>query len=82
MNCQLCETAPAEVIKFEAERAWDDAEGAEVITTQRLHICRACADGYYDGTEDFPGTEPLPADELYGCTGEAAQWLRDNVGLN
>lgn len=23
-----------------------------------------------------------PADELYGCTGEAAQWIRDNVGLN
>lgn len=31
---------------------------------------------------DFNETPAPPSDEIYGCTGEAAQWIRDNVGLD
>jgi hypothetical protein len=82
MNCQLCETAPAQVIKLEAERTWDDVEGAEVVTAVPTPVCLACVDLYYDGTEEYPGTQPLPAAEVYGCSGDAARWVLDNVGLN
>ena len=58
MNCKLCETATAEVIKREAEYEWD-AEGNETIRPVELQICRSCADTYYDGTEEYPGVLPL-----------------------
>lgn len=31
---------------------------------------------------DFDEAPTRPADEIYGCTGADAQWIRDNVGLD
>ena len=56
--CKLC-PAEAEVLKFEAEYG-EDEEGYEQIAKVEIAICRACAHDWYDGTEEFPGTHPLP----------------------
>lgn len=58
MECELCETAAAEVIKLETESSYDE-QSNEHRAVIRVKICKACAELYYDGTEDHPGTLPL-----------------------
>jgi hypothetical protein len=56
-NCHFCGT-PAQAIKREAVLVEQDEADAEVIT--KLPVCYACAEAYFDGTEAYPGTLPLP----------------------
>lgn len=51
-------------------------EGALLEFTRRVSL-----DNLDVALIDFDET-PAQVDEIYGCTGEAAQWIRDNVGLD
>jgi hypothetical protein len=57
--CELCGIEEATLIKTEADTSWDDEAGREVITKVGIKICGGCAEAYYDGTEEFPGTRPI-----------------------
>lgn len=57
-KCELCETAEAEVLKFEEDSEFDE-ECNEVLVKIERPICRACAEYWYDGSETYPGTHPL-----------------------
>lgn len=58
--CFYCGTAAATAIKVEIEREYDDADGGKEIEIEVEHlICDGCADYWFDGTEDRPGTKPL-----------------------
>lgn len=59
MNCEICKKAPAEVGKYESEFGWDEATGTQKDTKVELKICKGCAEGAYDGTEEYPGTHKI-----------------------
>lgn len=61
MSCYYC-PEQATAIKVEAERDFHD-DGPDTITRVELPICGTCAELHYDGTEEFPGTLPLPTKE-------------------
>lgn len=56
--CHLCETAVAEVAKFETDSSYDE-QSHEVIVKFEILICLECEGNYYDGTETYPGTHPM-----------------------
>lgn len=56
LKCHFCQKA-ATAIKTEAEIDYSGEE--EVIVPVELPICADCADQWYDGTEEFPGTKEL-----------------------
>lgn len=58
MNCEICETAKAEIKKFEASYEYDE-NSHEIMTKVEVKICRECAETKYDGTEEFPKTYKL-----------------------
>jgi hypothetical protein len=57
-TCALCETAEAQVLKFETDER-EDEDGNPIFDKVALKICLACAHDWYDGTEDHLGTYPL-----------------------
>lgn len=59
-TCYLCEIAPAQALKIEDDVEWSDENGGAEIHIEVEHpICLACAEYWFDGTEDHPGTLPL-----------------------
>ena len=60
MKCEYCNQQEATAAKVELERSWSDVTGSEVARPVIRGICGECAYDLFDGTEDFPGTIPLP----------------------
>jgi YgiT-type zinc finger domain-containing protein len=58
MTCEICE-AQATAVKFEAEEMINEDNERTSLNKVKILICQACAEDYYDGTEEFPGTYPL-----------------------
>jgi YgiT-type zinc finger domain-containing protein len=59
-TCEICEAAPATLLKTDDEESWNEADGGHVvITLVKIKICKNCSEEWYDGTEAHPGTEPL-----------------------
>lgn len=57
--CHFCK-GPATAVKTETDIDYS-GETEEVIDVE-LMICEACAEFWYDGTEDHPGTTPIVAE--------------------
>jgi YgiT-type zinc finger domain-containing protein len=56
MICQFC-GGPATAVKTETDIDYSDE--TEAVIDVEVLVCDGCAEHWYDGTEDHPGTRPL-----------------------